>query len=208
MGQGAPSCRASQTVRATSSTITAALTAASPVGPTVNTPWLCIKMAGESPRGRTISMPISSPPMRAKPPSGIGPPNSSQMAGSTGGIGWPVAIDVQVSGGIGGRLEGAFDYAALQVNHYHVPGAHGLVAQAAGLDHDQTAGLVAHADVPRRPGDQVVARQVKVQFVDFAFQLFEHHNLLLRSPPQARRLSALMRLSVFITSFSPRPKVS
>ena len=47
IGSGAPSCRLMWTVRATSSHITAALTAASGVAPMVNTPWLRISTADE-----------------------------------------------------------------------------------------------------------------------------------------------------------------
>ena len=47
MGSGSPSWRAMWTVRATSSHITAALTAALAVVPMVKTPWFCINTAGE-----------------------------------------------------------------------------------------------------------------------------------------------------------------
>jgi len=75
-------------VRATSSHITAAFNAARGVGPTVNTPWLCRMIAGERwpVSTRTTSWPISSPPIMAKPPHGIGPPNSSAIAVRMHGI--------------------------------------------------------------------------------------------------------------------------
>ena len=39
------------------------LVAAVAVGPMLNTPWLRIRIPGESPMDRTISCPISSPPI-------------------------------------------------------------------------------------------------------------------------------------------------
>src|SRR5262249_47207030 len=86
-GCGSPSTRARWTVRAASSHMTAALTAARAVGPTVKTPWLRMSTAGERcpVRGATTPLPISSPPMSANGPSGISPPNSSAMAGDTQG---------------------------------------------------------------------------------------------------------------------------
>ena len=48
-GSGVPSCSAWNTVAATSSVMTAALTAASAVGPIVNTPWLLSRIAGDVP---------------------------------------------------------------------------------------------------------------------------------------------------------------
>ena len=77
---GAPIWRAAQTVAAMSSTITAALTAAAAVGPTVNTPWFLSRIAGESSDPSTTSAPIASSPMRANPAHGISPPNSSAWA--------------------------------------------------------------------------------------------------------------------------------
>ena len=59
----------------------------------VNTPWLRISTAGErcEPSVSTMPWPISSPPMSAKGPTGIAPPNSSAIAVSTHGIGSPRA---------------------------------------------------------------------------------------------------------------------
>jgi hypothetical protein len=73
--------------------MTAALTAASAVGPSVNTPWFCSSTAGlgEPASVWTTTCPMSSPPIRAKPPHGMSPPNSSAMAVSTHGMGRPSA---------------------------------------------------------------------------------------------------------------------
>ena len=81
------------TVRATSSHITAALTAACAVGPMVKTPWFCISTAGERcPRSvSTMPRPIESSPISANGPTGISPPNSSAIIVSTHGIGSPRA---------------------------------------------------------------------------------------------------------------------
>ena len=68
------------TVAATSSVITAALTAAFADGPIVNTPWFLSRIAGELPMPSTTSRPIESSPMSEKPAHGISPPNSSAWA--------------------------------------------------------------------------------------------------------------------------------
>jgi hypothetical protein len=80
-------------VRATSSHITAALIAARGLSPIVNTPWLRISTAGERwpDSVSTTPRPISSSPISANGPSGIGPPNSSAIAVSTQGISSPRA---------------------------------------------------------------------------------------------------------------------
>ena len=93
IGSGSPSCREMCTVRATSSHITAALTAALASRPMVKTPWFCIRTAGERDwlRVATIPLPMSSLPMSANGPTGMGPPNSSAIAVSTHGIGSPRA---------------------------------------------------------------------------------------------------------------------
>ena len=81
------------TVRATSSHITAALTAALAVGPMVKTPWLRISTAGErlSRRVSTMPRPMESSPMIANGPTGMSPPNSSAPMVSTHGTGSPRA---------------------------------------------------------------------------------------------------------------------
>ena len=81
------------TVRATSSHITAALTAARRSAPMVKTPWLRISTAGErlSRRVSTMPRPIESSPMIANGPTGISPPNSSAPIVSTHGTGSPRA---------------------------------------------------------------------------------------------------------------------
>ena len=80
-------------MRATSSHITAAFTASRADRPIVNTPWLRISTAGErEPRSVwTMPRPMSSLPINAKGPTGMGPPNSSAIAVSTQGIGSPRA---------------------------------------------------------------------------------------------------------------------
>ena len=80
-------------MRATSSVITAALTAASALLPMVNTPWLRISTAGERLPARVSTMPwpIESSPISANGPTGISPPNSSAIAVSTHGIASPRA---------------------------------------------------------------------------------------------------------------------
>ena len=81
------------TVRATSSHITAALTASFAVRPMVNGPWFCISTAGDrwSRSVSTIPRPIESSPISANGPIGISPPNSSAIIVSTQGIGSPRA---------------------------------------------------------------------------------------------------------------------
>ena len=88
-GQGCPSVRARWTVRATSSHMTAALTASRAVGADGEH-----AVAAHQHRGRAVSAsvatmpwPISSPPMSANGPTGIAPPNSSAIAVRTHGIG-------------------------------------------------------------------------------------------------------------------------
>ena len=81
------------TVLATSSTITAALTAARASRPMVKGPWLRMSTAGErEPESvSTMPLPMESSPMRAKGPTGTGPPNSSPIMVSTQGISSPLA---------------------------------------------------------------------------------------------------------------------
>lgn len=88
-----PSSKALCTVRATSSTITAALTASRAVRPTVNGPWLRISTALERlvRSVSTMPRPMESSPIRAKGPTGISPPNSSAIIVSTHGMGSPRA---------------------------------------------------------------------------------------------------------------------
>ena len=64
-------------MRATSSHMTAAFTAARAVPPMVNTPWLRISTAGERcpVNVATTPRPISSLPISANGPTGISPPN-------------------------------------------------------------------------------------------------------------------------------------
>ncbi len=97
MGNGAPSCRATCTVRATSSHITAALTASRGPAPMVKTPWFCMSTAGDRwPRSvPTMPCPIESSPIRANGPTGISPPNSSAIAVSTHGTGSPRAAHAE-----------------------------------------------------------------------------------------------------------------
>jgi hypothetical protein len=81
------------TLRATSSTITAALTASRASDPIVNGPWFCISTARDrlSRRVSTMPRPMESSPMMANGPTGISPPNSSATIVSTHGIGSPRA---------------------------------------------------------------------------------------------------------------------
>ena len=81
------------TVRATSSTMTAALTASRAVRPMVNGPWLRISTAGDllSRNVSTMPRPIESSPISANGPTGMSPPNSSAIIVSTHGIGSPRA---------------------------------------------------------------------------------------------------------------------
>jgi hypothetical protein len=85
------------TVRATSSHMTAALTAARASRPMVNTPWLRISTAGERCPSRvwTMPRPIESSPIRANGPIGISAPNSSAIAVSTHGTASPRAAQAQ-----------------------------------------------------------------------------------------------------------------
>ena len=78
-------------MRATSSVMTAALTAAFADGPIVKTPWFCMSTAGdrESVRVATMPWPIESSPISANGPTGIDPPNSSAIAVITHGIDSP-----------------------------------------------------------------------------------------------------------------------
>ena len=84
-------------MRATSSHITAALTAARASLPTVKTPWLRISTAGDRCPDRVATMPrpIESSPISANGPTGISPPNSSAIAVSTHGTGSPRAAHAQ-----------------------------------------------------------------------------------------------------------------
>ena len=84
-------------MRATSSHITAALTAARAVRPMVKTPWLRMRTAGERDPRRvaTIPLPMSSLPISANGPIGISPPNSSAIAVSTHGTGSPRAAQAE-----------------------------------------------------------------------------------------------------------------
>ena len=81
------------TVRATSSHITAALTAARASLPIVNGPWLRMSTAGlRDPRSvSTMPRPIESSPMSANGPTGTGPPNSSAIIVRTHGTASPRA---------------------------------------------------------------------------------------------------------------------
>jgi len=100
MGSGSPSWRARCTVRATSSVITADLTAALADDPMVQTPWFCMRTAGErDPRSlATIPWPMESSPISANGPTGMDPPNSSAIAVSTHGIASPRAAQAVAYG--------------------------------------------------------------------------------------------------------------
>ena len=78
-------------MRATSSHITAAATAARAVAPMAKTPWLRIRTAGErlSRSVSTMPRPIESSPIVANGPTGMSPPNSSAHIVSTQGTGSP-----------------------------------------------------------------------------------------------------------------------
>ncbi len=93
MAMGSPSWRARCTVRATSSHMTAALTASRASRPIVNTPWFCMSTARlRCPSSvATIPRPIESSPMIANGPTGISPPNSSAIAVITHGMASPRA---------------------------------------------------------------------------------------------------------------------
>src|ERR1043165_5237616 len=77
------------TLRATSSHITAAFTAAFGSLPMVKGPWLRMRTAGERcPESvSTMPLPMSSLPISANGPTGISPPNSSAIIVSTHGMG-------------------------------------------------------------------------------------------------------------------------
>ncbi len=89
IGTVGPSTRARCTLRATSSHITAALTAARASVPIEKTPWFCMITAGERCPCRVCTMPrpMESSPMSANGPIGMAPPNSSAIAVSTHGTG-------------------------------------------------------------------------------------------------------------------------
>ena len=155
IGTGSPSWRAMCTVRATSSHITAALTAARASLPMVNRPWLRISTAGERcPRSvSTMPRPIESSPMSANGPTGISPPNSSAISGQHardrlaagrpgGGVGrvgvhhaadlGHVPVDVGVRGGVArtGRSV-ALDQRAVEVADDHAVGGQLVVGDPA-----------------------------------------------------------------------------
>ena len=81
------------TVRATSSSITAAFTASRASRPIVNGPWPAISTARERlcRSVSTMPRPIASSPISANGPTGTSPPNSSAIMVSTHGIGSPRA---------------------------------------------------------------------------------------------------------------------
>jgi len=80
-------------VRATSSVMTAALTASRAFLPIVKTPWLRIRTARDRwpDSVATMPRPMESSPMIANGPTGISPPNSSAIPVITQGIGSPRA---------------------------------------------------------------------------------------------------------------------
>src|SRR5450759_1122149 len=98
MTSGTPSWSAIQTVAATSSTITADLTAASAVGPTVKTPWFLRSTADESPMCSTTWAPIASLPIRAKPAHGISTPTSSAIPVYLTAIADEVGVEIPCAG--------------------------------------------------------------------------------------------------------------
>ncbi len=85
------------TLRATSSHITAALTAARASLPMVNGPWFFMSTAGERCPASVSTMPrpMESSPLSANGPIGIYAPNSSAIAVSTQGTGSPRAAQAQ-----------------------------------------------------------------------------------------------------------------
>src|SRR6478735_7543517 len=157
-----PKARARWTVRATSSHMTAALMAARALSPMLNTPWACMSTAGERcPESvATTPRPISSPPMRANGPTGIGPPNSSAIAVSTHGIASP-------------RAAHAVDDVRVEVDDDHRLGRELLERHAARLDHDEVLAGDPRRHVPARPRHQPVAHELLVERADRPPQLVD-----------------------------------
>jgi len=113
----------------------------------------------------TTCSPISSPPIRANPAQGTGPPNSS-------------AMDVQMAGGVGGGLEAALNGISVQVKHYVVLGTQLFVEYATRFDHHQPTLWVSGADVATRPGHEAVLGQLEMQAMDSLLQFLQHRTSL------------------------------
>src|SRR5918993_1546000 len=83
IGMGSPSWRERCTVRATSSVMTAALTAAFASRPMVKTPWFCMSTAGEreSLSVATTPCPMESSPISANGPTGAHGDGPAELVG-------------------------------------------------------------------------------------------------------------------------------
>jgi hypothetical protein len=76
------------------------------------------------------------------------------------------AVDVRVRGGVAGGRVLAFDEGAVEVADDHVLGAQVVVRDTGRFDHEQVFTVDPAGDVAGRPGDQVVAYQLRVQGAD------------------------------------------
>src|SRR5674476_984068 len=141
------------TVRATSSTITAALTAACASLPIVNGPWLAISTAGERLplRGSAMPRPIESSPISANGPTGTSPPNASAIMVSTQGMG---------GGGARRRSMAALAQCAEEVGDDHVRCRQLVVGDSRGFDHHEVVPGHAGRHVAGGPDDQSVSREL------------------------------------------------
>ena len=191
-GPARPSWRARWTVRATSSHITAALTAARGGRPDREDAVVAHQHRPRAvPRSvSTMPRPIESSPMTANGPTGISPPNSSAhrehardrlaARGPRRGVRrvgvhdaadlGQVAVDVGVRRGVGRRRVLALDDPAVEVADDHVLRRELVVGDAARLDHEQVVTGHAGRDVAGGPHHEPVADQLGVQRAHLAAQ--------------------------------------
>ena len=86
-----------------------------------------------------------------------------------------LAVEGEVGRRIGGRAQRTLDDLAVEIDHHHVRGLHGFVADAARFDDDDALLTVDAADVAPGKGHQTVLGQIQVGAKNFFLQLLKCH---------------------------------
>ena len=85
-----------------------------------------------------------------------------------------VPVDVQVAGGIRGWIEIALHDIPLQIKHYHVMGAHLLIAHTRRLDRHQPGLGISGTHIATGPHHQVVPGKLQMPLIEIVLQVFKH----------------------------------
>src|SRR5512143_3366838 len=85
-----------------------------------------------------------------------------------------MTIHMEVTRGIRGWLQAAFDDAPVEIDHHHLLRTQVLVTNAARLDQHESTLWIAYANVSAGPHHKVVFRQFKMQLNEFFLEFLEH----------------------------------